>query len=99
MALPPVLPGSTPDGSIECTWTANWTGSRRVDSFIGRREIRSRCSIRPFLSTTNSEGEKLDRLLDYLNWTMDGEGLVARYFGEEGVLNTGSLRCAPREGW
>ena len=38
----------------------------------------------PFL-TTNSEGEKLDRLLAYLNWIMDGEGLVARYFGEEGV--------------
>ena len=38
----------------------------------------------PFL-TNNSKGEKLDRLIDYLNWTMDGEGLVARYFGEEGV--------------
>ena len=32
----------------------------------------------PFL-TNNSKGEKLDRLIDYLNWTMDGEGLVARY--------------------
>ena len=37
----------------------------------------------PFL-TTNSEGEKLDRLIAYLNWIMDGEGMVARYFGEEG---------------
>ena len=32
-----------------------------------------------------AQGEKLERLIDYLNWTMDGEGLVVRYFGEEGV--------------
>ena len=38
----------------------------------------------PFL-TTNSSGEKLDKLIDYLNWIMDGEGMVARYYGEEGV--------------
>ena len=38
----------------------------------------------PFL-TTAVRGKKLDLLIDYLNWIMDGEGMTARYFGEEGV--------------
>jgi putative aldouronate transport system substrate-binding protein len=38
----------------------------------------------PFL-TNAVQGEKLQRLIEYLDWIVNDDGLTARYFGEEGV--------------